>query len=896
MNPSVDDKRNIQEILQNLNGMAPLKELFWSRLSYDHVNRPLTRQGWPEAAENALADDPVLFASAGDDHAFHIIYGKLNSNKLLLSPQRPVITTMLREHPYALFIFSDKHLKHWHFVNVKYEDELERRKLFRRFTIGPGERLRTASEQIASLDVEDISASPLAIQKRHDDAFDVEKVQKDFFRKLDEIYKTCIAPDIKKGLKDEEKARQAGLILMNRLLFLYFIQKKGWLNQRADYLYTAFLEKYGKPVSSSRYNYYNHFLYPLFEALSIPGPDRGSHLSNFKKIPFLNGGLFEPQTTIADSDLKIKNATFKRLFNELLEHYNFTVTEDTPFDVEVAVDPEMLGKIFEELVTGRHETGAYYTPRPVVSFMCREALKGHLGKAGSIKKFVDEYDASQLRDPEGVLQKMRKVRICDPACGSGAYLVGMMQELMALRQCLFASHKVDPHTDYQRKLEIIQNSIYGVDIDPIAVNIARLRLWLSLAVEYEGEHPPPLPNLDFKIERQDSLSGPNPGAVHYDILTLPLIDKFTQLKKEYSRENIYGNKWKIRKKIDQIREEITNSIHSGEDLIGFDWTTEFPEVFSKNQGFDIIVANPPYVRQELIKDIKPLMKKRFPEVYTGTADLYCYFYNRAVELLSIGGMLVFISSNKWFRANYGKNLKKYISSNCEVNSITDFGELPVFTSGSTFPMIFVARKKDRKSGKKKQEIETIFTQVKTLDDPYPNVGAVIDKNGEILPPGAIDGERWLLTDAKTAELIKKMESVGVPLGEYVKGKIYYGIKTGFNKAFIIDGEKREELISEDARSAEIIKPLIVGDDVRKWRINRKDRWLIFTKHGIDINQYPSIKEHLKKWQNELEPKPVDWDNRKKWPGRKSGKYKWYEIHRMAASRKWWKKEMCPTQV
>jgi type I restriction-modification system DNA methylase subunit len=196
----------------------------------------------------------------------------------------------------------------------------------------------------------------------------------------------------------------------------------------------------------------------------------------------------------------------------------FTVTESTPLDVEVAVDPEMLGRIFEELVTGRHESGSYYTPKPIVSFMCREALKGYLetNAAGeskeAIERFVEKHEPDDLRNAESVLDALRRVKVCDPACGSGAYLLGMLHELLDLRAALFQSRRLDSLSVYQRKLEIIQTNVYGVDIDPFAVNIARLRLWLSLAVDFEGAKPEPLPNLDYKVEAGDSLLGPNPSG------------------------------------------------------------------------------------------------------------------------------------------------------------------------------------------------------------------------------------------------------------------------------------------------------------------------------------------------------------------------------------------------
>lgn len=472
----------------------------------------------------------------------------------------------------------------------------------------------------------------------------------------------------------------------------------------------------------------------------------------------------------------------------------------------------MLGKVFEELVTGRHDSGSYYTPKPIVSFMCREALKGYLKTqvvaevTEAVVKFVDEHDSSELNNSEAILEALRRVRICDPACGSGAYLLGMLHELLNLRQCLFNSKKLDAKTAYERKLEIIENNIYGVDIDPFAVNIARLRLWLSLAVEYEGEKPEPLPNLKYKIEIGDSLIAPNP--TRNGSIQAVCVEQYQKAKAKYLKIHSGGEKSTLETEINQLKAQIALLTHGSNKISGFDWAVEFAEVFSDG-GFDVVVANPPYVRQELIKDLKPILQKVYPLVYTGTVDLYCYFYARALELLSPSGMLAFISSNKWFRAKYGEKLRKHIADTCQVKSITDFGELPIFKSAATFPMIFICS-----NGKNINE-SSLFTQVTSLKSPYPDMLAVIKEKGAILPDSAFKSSNWLLNDSTSSNRLEKMESAGITLDEYVNGKIYRGILTGFNKAFIIDGEKRAELMTQDPKSAEIIKPLTVGDNIRK---------------------------------------------------------------------------------
>ena len=516
--------------------------------------------------------------------------------------------------------------------------------------------------------------------------------------------------------------------------------------------------------------------------------------------------------------------------------------------MEVAVDPEMLGKVFEELVTNRHGSGSYYTPKPIVSFMCREALKGYLNQVSgelpdAIAQFVDEHESVNLGNPEAILEALRRVCTCDLAAGSGAYLLGMLHELLDLRQCLFNAKKLDTKTTYQRKLEIIENNVYGVDIDPFAVNIARLRLWLSLAVEYEGDNPPPLPNLKYKIEVGDSLIAPSPtktGAIRDE-----LISQYRQAKARYLRAHQGGEKKKLEEEISGLKTQISLMTHGSSKVSGFDWAVEFAEVFADG-GFDVVVANPPYVRMELFKEIKPTLKKNFPEIHSERADLYCYFYRRALELLRSGGMLAFISSNKWFRAQYGEKLRKHIAETCNVHSITDFGELPVFQSAATFPMIFIAQTI------KTANNSTIFTQVKSLESPYPNLSSLIREKGQKLPSDALNSSNWTLTDTDYAILLRKMESVGTPLNQYEQGKIFRGIVSGCNKAFYIDGAKRAELIAQNSKSAEIIKPLVVGDNVRKWRVELKNKYLLYMHHGIEVTGLDAVIEHLKPYRRQLE--------------------------------------------
>jgi type I restriction-modification system DNA methylase subunit len=453
-------------------------------------------------------------------------------------------------------------------------------------------------------------------------------------------------------------------------MFIAFIQKKGWLKYNGDADYLAALWKaHLKEDSVSDKNFYRDRLKRLFfdglnttNEVNRIGINRGGFLKTLiGDVPYLNGGLFEDDEDDNDENIKVPDKATGAILKNLFAKFNFTVTESTPLDVEVAVDPEMLGRIFEELVTGRHETGSYYTPKPIVSFMCREALKGYLETNSAdesndaIELFVEKHEPDDLRNAESVLDALRRVKVCDPACGSGAYLLGMLHELLELRKTLFQSRKLDSLSVYQRKLEIIQTNVYGVDIDPFAVNIARLRLWLSLAVDFEGTKPEPLPNLDYKVEVGDSICSPSPGALQMG-LQQPLVNKFLDLKKIFLVAH-HAEKQTLRTQVESLREEIMG--FSNRDAKGFDWVIDFAEVFVDG-GFDIAIANPPYVRMELFKAIKPILKRNFKQVHSDRADLYCYFYARALELLRTDGVLSFISPNKWLRAIYGAPLRAWI--------------------------------------------------------------------------------------------------------------------------------------------------------------------------------------------------------------------------------------------
>lgn len=562
---SVARQQEVFDILRHFDGMEPLKELFYSKLSYERVAESLSRRGWTDTTSKALAEDPLLLAAGGAGKDFHVIYSRLDSEKLLLGSERPVVTKLLSEHPYSLFIFSNADRSRWHFVNVKHDDDLERRRLFRRITIGREERLRTASERIAMLDLERISdQTPLAIQAKHEDAFDKGRVTEQFYK--DYVAALNAMEQSIKGLRDTTEEAHArrdyAQLVLGRLMFLYFLQMKGWLGEagktsanqgrlESDHEY---LERHFKRITSAARGkatstaFYDDFLTGLFfKVLNTPRRDRKPQVTReYGEIPFLNGGLFHRTTAelYGRDSLHIPDETFRLLFeNEksLFLKYNFTVKEDDPFDVSVAVDPEMLGMVFERQVLEREVKGAFYTPPSGVDLMCQRALVEYLCVEfpqikGAIVRLLETEQAEGLAKEEAVMvfDRLWNLTVCDAGAGSGAFLMGMLHRLVRLHYALYSAHPhiaavmsrrleqvaprnyfmghewTEPQVKYLLKRHIIRTNLFGVDIEPSAIQIAKLRMWLSLCVEHDAEfvdHIPPLPNLEYNVRVGNSLSG-----------------------------------------------------------------------------------------------------------------------------------------------------------------------------------------------------------------------------------------------------------------------------------------------------------------------------------------------------------------------------------------------------
>ena len=586
-----------------------------------------------------------------------------------------------------LLVFTNTSASQLHLIQPSFEGA---RPTLRRVIVERDLPRRTAVQQVSNIYWNHRDSG--SIRSALDKTFDVEAVTKAFFAEYKRVFDLAMGRVEGFGGDDEEQESKKLFVqtLFNRLMFIYFLSRKGWLAFQGDKDYLNALWRDYQAGDGDDKNFHVDRLRLLFFAglNNYRSEDLTSEPESRRLIgepPFLNGGLFDMADLDSRTNVVVPDECVSEILTKLFDRFNFTVMESTPFDIEVAVDPEMLGKVFEELVTGRHDTGSYYTPRPFVAFMCREALKGYLEGCGAglapedIARFVDE------RDTSGVgLASAPKVAVVDPACGSGAYLLGMMQELVDLRTALF-NVGVDARSLYELKLHIIQRNLYDVDIDEFAVNIAMLRMWLSLVIEYEGDRPEPLPNLDFKVLCGDSLLGSDPsaavevqGTLGYDA---ERVRQLGRLKAEYMRASLGPDKERLRLAIQETEAGVREALGAIGLVQGVvDWRVEFAEVFAQRRGFDIAIANPPY--GITVKDRR--------SAAIGHTDSYTNFMGLAGDLAP-NGVMAYITPTSWETGERFKKFRQYLFGKMTLQSVVnlpyDVFETPYVDTAITIGMM-----------------------------------------------------------------------------------------------------------------------------------------------------------------------------------------------------------------
>ncbi|MDR2642575.1 MAG: Eco57I restriction-modification methylase domain-containing protein [Planctomycetaceae bacterium] len=500
----------------------------------------------------------------------------------------------------------------------------------------------------------------------------------------------------------------------------------------------------------------------------------------------------------------------------------------------------------EEKPEVRKSSGVYYTPQYIVDYIVQETVGHQLNNAAT--------NQNQLRQNQ--LKQNNVPTILDPACGSGSFLVGAYTFLLdyylsyycneanlnkSLKTGLIyeVSHKTY-RLSIDEKQRILLNGIFGVDIDPIAVEVTKLSLYLKL------------------LENETDESQPSLFSHKY----LPDLDKNIRCGNSLIESDFYTDK-----QLSLFDDTAMRKINA------FDWQKEFPHIF-KNSGFDCVIGNPPYVRQETLEiETKKYFQTHY-KTYHGNADLYTYFFEKGIGLLNATGLFSIVVANKWTRASYGKKLRNWLK-NHNIQEIVDFNDLPVFGKVTSYPMIIRIGKCESCSEKSDKPLH--FARVTTLD--FESVSKHVMGRFQSVPRESLTDNGWQLGDEGNKKLFDKLMSAGIPLKKYVKGKIYRGVVTGLNKAFVINAATRKRLIKEDKRSAKIIKPFLTGRDVKCYAPLKTNKFVIFTQHGIEIDNYPAVKKYLEQFHRQLTPKPKNWvsKNNKHWKGRKSGSYQWYEI-------------------
>ena len=754
----------------------------------------------------------------------------------------------------------------------------------------------------------------------------------------------------KYNVKQTKEKNELNLIrLITRLMFVWFIKQKDliplWVFDESELnkVLTEF-----KPESKKDGNYYNAVLQNLFFATlnkkieerafaddksisknkqfgvknfyrdnkekTFFKESNSQIIERFKTVPFLNGGLFECLDKLVDDKDNKKNIEvftdgFSREPNwmafipnnlfwqkedgehegviHLLSRYNFTVEENSPSDVQVALDPELLGKVFENLLgtynpetseTARKDSGSFYTPREIVSFMVDESIKDYLSK--TVKNLTSENIQILINDnvecynsdnKVEIVNALKSMKILDPACGSGAFPMGALQRIVHLIQkCNGVTS--DKNSLYSLKLDLIEKCLYGVDIQPIAVQICKLRFFISLICEQDKTDSisdnygfNPLPNLETKFVAANSLIGMERKSQN-DLFSDPdgKIEKkkleIQEKRHEHFKAPTAEAKAKCREDDRKLRAELANLLEQNKMFAPKDaeqlaeWNPydqnavspffDAEWMFNTAEGFDIVIGNPPYI--QLQKDsgkLANLYEAQNYKSFAKTGDIYCLFYEKGCNLLNSTGRLCFITSNKWMRAGYGEKLRDYFAKNVNPKLLVDFAGVKVFESATVDTNILLFEKG-------KNEGKTLScTTIALTKDGLSNLSDFVKQNS--CDCSFTTKESWVILSPIEQSIKKKIESAGVPLKDW-DISINYGIKTGFNDAFIISGEKREEILNncktkeERKKTDDLIRPILRGRDIKRYSYEYADLYLIATfpaKH-YDIEKYPAVKDYL----------------------------------------------------
>ena len=881
----------------------------------------------------------------------HLVHGvNLTRKRIGL---RNSIKTLIEQLPAAMVVFvqGDK----WRFSYIskrKVKNKVtnlivDKETAPKRYTylFGKGEKAKTATERFEFLNHKQKSNLFQSLTLNDfEDAFSVEKLSKDFFKLYKDTYEDFVEFLTgkrfgKQGAKyieqvihppnfqlrnlfnnDEKQARDFCKRMMGRIVFLYFIQKKGWLavakgkawgQGNPDYLFDLF--------KNSKYqdDFYTQELVPLF--FTTLNDTKSEKETNDLRFPYLNGGLFDDSQDKRFRKLVLPKEIFNTLF-KTFNDFNFTVYEDAPDEHTVAVDPEMLGHIFENLLEDNKEKGAFYTPKEIVHYMCRESLKDYLidndelnivendlAKT-TIYKIVQQQELNESeivfaeKNAYKIIDALEQVKVCDPAIGSGAFPMGLLQEIFNAQIYLQELKGFKQGiTDAQIKKHIIEESIYGVDIDAGAVDIARLRFWLSLVVDELA--PQPLPNLSFKIVCANTLmplgklkgdfGGTHDIALELEKIRHNYFDASMDEKKEL--ENKFNS---LQKKLlvtakDWVTKEDAEIYERLLDFSPFEdkscsWFDAW-WMFGVADGFDIVIGNPPYVQlQKEGGKLAKLYEKIKFDTFERTGDIYSLFYEKGVQLLKPKGILCYITSNKWMRANYGASTRLFFAEKTHPLLLIDFGSVQVFETATVDTNILFLQNKPKANKQiTKHTFAVRFT--KDFDLANQSINDFINQNGYHLT--ALNQNSWVVGERDIYNIKEFIEEQGKPL-EHWKIKINYGLKTGLNDAFIIDTLTKEKILEQDINSKEVIKPILRGKDISAWYPEFEGLWLLFIPWHFPLHldktiigatekaepifkkKYPAVFSHLLKYKELLSARNQ---------AEVGVRYEWFALQRYGAS-------------
>ena len=812
------------------------------------------------------------------------------------------------------------------------------------YIFGEGKHCSTAITRFKKLhDLASVSLDDI------EDAFSVEALTKQFYDDIFAWYQWAQSEEVGITFPDDNKEGKrvidVHLIrLITRLMFVWFIKQKDLVPE------CLFQEKYlgeilkdFEPTSKSSGNYYNAILQNLFFAtlnneisqrgfatdkrfngkaedfgvktlFRNPANDSWFRISNdevlklFSTVPFLNGGLFEClDKDTPDSDGRIVytdgfsrvNRRDRRAFipNDvffgdkgiipLLSRYNFTVEENSPSDQQVALDPELLGKVFENLLgaynqetqeTARKESGSFYTPREVVNYMVDEALIAALGDSKEMRQlFQNEALPECLADDPSrcaaLAKRIRNLRILDPACGSGAFPMGLLNRMVDLLQRL--EHQTE--NPYEQKLHLIENCIFGIDIQTIAVQISKLRCFISLICEQERDDSKEnfgilsLPNLENTFVAANSLLTLPPREQQGSLFENPEIDitsrELKAVRHRHFNARRFAQKKECRRLDKQLREKLANLLESNEycdrndarklaEWNPYDQNTssgffDMEWMFGFSDGFDIVIGNPPYIQlqnkggeladlySEPVNGNEKKRKSKFV-TFARTGDIYSLFYEQGYNFLKPDGHLCYITSNKWMRAGYGEATRDFFAKKTNPILLIDFAGQKIFESATVDTNILLFAK-----SKNSRHTKACIARAGCRN----NLSLFVQQNSMVCQFST--SESWTILSPIEQSIKRKIEAVGTPLKDW-DISINYGIKTGCNEAFIINAEKRQEILDncrddeERRRTDELIRPILRGRDIRRYGYDWANLYLIatFPARHYDIEQYPAVKKHF----------------------------------------------------